>query len=246
MRRYDEYRYSFWEVMGVISCYLVIMIMVAYFFYRSFKVFLILLISLPFYLKIHKKKKIKETRARLAEEFAEVLSSVCANVKAGYATENAFVEAIGDITLFYGDKSLMVPELMQIKKGLSLNMTLESLLRDLGERSAVEDILVFAKVFETAKRNGGNVREVLDATASTVRDKIEVNKEIEVLVSQKKLELRIMEVIPFFIIGYIDLTSKGYFDVLYHNLSGNLLMSACLLLYVLAVWLGSKMVEINV
>lgn len=246
MRRYDEYRYGLWEIMGVISIYLLIMALVAYLFYRSIIFFLISLMGIPFFLKFHKKKKIEETREKLSEEFAEVLASVNANMGAGYAAENAFWEAHKDITLFYGEKSLMAPELVHIKKGLSLNMTLESLLYDLGERSGVEDIIVFAKVFETAKRNGGNIREVLERSSETVKEKLEVEKEIRVLISQKKLELKIMECIPFFMIGYIGLTSEGYFDVLYHSLKGVLFMSACLVIYAVALFLGSKIVRINV
>ncbi len=246
MRRYDEYRYGVWEIMGVISFYLLILALVAYLFYRSFLFFMISLISVPFYLKLHRKKRIRETKVKLSEEFAEVLTSVSANVAAGYAAENAFAEAVKDIVSFYGEKSLMAPELRNIKKGLSLNMTLESLLYDLGERSKVEDIIVFARVFETAKRNGGNIRKVFDETAGTVKEKLEVEKEIRVLISQKKLELSIMEAIPFFIIGYIDITSKGYFEVLYHNPKGVLIMSACLAVYAFAVFLGSKIVRIDV
>lgn len=246
MRRYDKYRYSFGEIMGVISIYLAILILIAYFFYRSSRFFFIGLAGIPIYLKFHRNKRIKKTKKKLAEEFAEVLSSVNANVKAGYATENAFLEAHKDMLLFYGEKSLMAAEIAYLKKGLSLNMTLESLLADLGERSGVEDIVIFAKVFETAKRNGGNVQLVLEKTSETVRAKFDVEKEIEVLISEKRMELLIMECIPFFIIGYIEITSKGYFTVLYHNLRGVLLMSACLAAYIAAIFIGSKMVNINV
>lgn len=246
MRRYDEYRYNLWEIMGVILLYLVILALVAYFFFKSLVFFFISLISIPIYIKLHKQEMIRRTKTRLAEEFAEVLNSVNANVKAGYATENAFVEAAKDIKLFFGEKSLMAAELMQIKKGLSLNQTLESQLLNLGKRSGVEDIIVFAKVFETAKRNGGNIREVLEKTSETVRAKIEVEKQINVLISQKKMELRIMECIPFFIIAYIDITSRGYFNVLYHNLKGVIMMTVCLIIYAFASYLGSRMVNIDV
>ncbi len=156
------------------------------------------------------------------------------------------MEAGKDIELFYGEKSLMAEEIRYIKNALAVNRTLESLLLNLGERSGVEDIVIFSKVFETAKRNGGNLPEVIEKTADTVRAKFETEKEIQVLISQKRLELKIMEIVPFFIIAYIGITSKGYFSVLYHNLKGVIFMSVCLTIYGLSVYLGSKMVEIDV
>lgn len=246
MRRYDEYRYSFWEVTGVLSIYLLILASVAFFFYNSLIFFFISLLTVPFYLKYQKRRLLLKQKEKLTEEFAEVLYSVNANVKAGFALENAFLEARKDILLFYGETSIMAQELTHLKKCLSINKTLESVLIDLGDRSGVEDIRIFAKVFETAKRNGGNIRQVLETTADTVKAKSEVEREIQVLITQKKLELRIMEVVPFFIIAYIGLTSKGYFDVLYHNLKGIIFMTACLLLYGFSIYLGSKLVKINV
>lgn len=246
MRNYREYKYSAIELLIVFATYLGILSLTAYFFYRSVYFFLIGLIGIPVYIKIDKKQKKEKIRKKLTEEFAEVLNSVRANVKAGYALENAFSEAYEDMISFFGEKSLMAEELQYIKKGLGLNRTLESMLLDLGERSGVEDIVIFSRVFETAKRNGGNIREVLEKTSETVIAKTEVEKEIEVMISQKKLELSIMECIPFFIIAYIGITSNGYFSILYHNLRGILLMSSCLLVYALAAYIGSKMVNINV
>lgn len=246
MKNYNNYEYSFWEIMGVISIYLIILALIAFFFYRSILFFLISLISIPFYLRYHKKTMIQKQKTRLAEEFSEALYSVNANVKAGYALENAFMEARKDMISFYGEKSLMAAEIVYFGKSFSVNRTLENVLADLGERSGVEDIQVFAKVFETAKRSGGNIKNVIETTADTIKAKSEVEKEIQVLIAEKKLDLRIMETVPFFIIAYIGITSRGYFDVLYHNIKGILFMTICLLLYGVSLVLGSKLVKIDV
>ena len=232
--------------MGVISVYLVILGAVSYFFYRSFIFFAVLLTGIPICLKLYKKKLIRQTKQRLKEEFADCLDSVCANVKAGYSAENAFLESLKDLKLFYGEKSLMAAEIKAMEQGLKLNRTLESRLSDLGERSGVDDILVFSKVFETAKRNGGNLKEVLEATSETIRANLETEKQIRVTIAQKRLELIIMEVIPFFIMGYIELTTRGYFNVLYHNVRGVLFMTVCLIVYGTSAYIGTGLMRIDV
>jgi len=55
-----------------------------------------------------------------------------------------------------------------------------------------------------------------------------------------------MNVVPFFIIFYISLTSKGFFDVLYHNPVGILIMTICMAVYLAAFLLSEKIVEIEV
>ena len=64
--------------------------------------------------------------------------------------------------------------------------------------------------------------------------------------SEKKLEQQIMKYIPFFIIFYISLTTKGYFESLYHNLLGWIVMTVALLIYMAACKLSDRILQIDV
>ena len=55
-----------------------------------------------------------------------------------------------------------------------------------------------------------------------------------------------MNVVPFFIIFYVELTSKGFFDILYHNLFGNLVMTVTLGIYLLSVYMAERMTDISI
>ena len=66
------------------------------------------------------------------------------------------------------------------------------------------------------------------------------------LISAKRMEARIMNLVPFFIIFYISLTSSGFFDPLYHNLFGIAFMTACAGLYITAYLMSERIVNINV
>ena len=83
-------------------------------------------------------------------------------------------------------------------------------------------------------------------TADVIGQKIELLAEIDVMLTGKKMEQRIMLLIPLFIMGYISLTSPGYFMPLYQNPMGILVMSACLLLYATAYLLSEKIMEIHI
>lgn len=219
---------------------------VSYFFYRSIWACLPLTPVFLFFLRKKKKELAKRRREELNMQFKDAVLSVSANQKAGYSVENAFREAYRDMAMLYGPDSHICRELYHIEKGLDNNIVLEKLLYDLGVRSHLPDILQFADVFLIAKRNGGNMTEILSDTADTIEQKIAVDKEIQVLLSSKKMEQRIMNVIPFFIIFYISLTSKGFFDVLYHNPIGIFIMTLCLLVYLAAYEISEKIVAIEV
>ena len=218
----------------------------AYFFYRS--VIAALLLSpliIPY--TVREKRELKKKHSReLGIQFRDAILSVSTNQKAGYSVENAFGEALNDMVLLYGRGSLIVKELSRIVKGLRNNITLEKLLNDLGERSENPDILEFAQVFAVAKRSGGNMTQMIADTVSVIGERLTVENEIDVLLSAKKLEARIMDIVPFFIILYVGLTSPGFFDGLYHNLTGIAVMSACLFVYLFAYLMSEKIVAVEV
>ena len=88
--------------------------------------------------------------------------------------------------------------------------------------------------------------DILSRTITLIQSRIEVETEIQVMLSAKKMEQHIMDLVPFFIIVYIQLSSPGFFDVLYHNMAGILFMSICLVLYLSAFVLSEKILAIKV
>ena len=243
---YDSYPFSGKEWLLYTAEGILLMGVISYFFYQSVWACLLLAPALPFFLKWKKKELAKKRRQELSIQFKDAVLSVSANQKAGYSVENAFREAYQDMAMLYGRESYICKELHYIAKGLENNMVLEKLLYGLGVRSHVPDILQFADVFLIAKRTGGNMTEILSETADSIEQKSVVDKEIQVILSSKKMEQKIMNVIPFFIIFYISITSRGFFDVLYHNLIGIVIMTFCLILYLAAFMISQKIVAIEV
>lgn len=243
---YKHYKFSVWEYFKYIFIASLVLSLFSVFFYRSLYATLAFQGFVPLFLIYENKLQNNLRKKKLADEFSETLYSVSTNMLAGYSIENAFKESYKDLIRFYGKKSLMAGEILRISEGLSVNQPIEDLIADLAERSGVDDIIIFSEVFKSAKRNGGNMKEVLHETAYTIREKMRIEGEIDVIVSEKQFELRIMEIIPFFILIYISITSPGYFGPLYHNFKGIVLMTICLVVYVFAIIAGKKIVNVAV
>ncbi len=237
---YKKYRFNKKEILSETGKYLLISGAFAFFFYRSLVVYAVAIFLTPLFLHIRKKHYISKRKEALINEFIEALKSIGANMRAGYSLENACVEAIKDMTLFFGEKCLMVEELKKIQKGMKVNITIEELLEDLGVRSGIKDIELFAGIVKTAKRNGGMLNEVFENTAARLSDKRSLKQELNVILSEKQYELKIMEMIPFLILFYVEMTNRGYFDVLYEGIKGRLFMTFSVLLYFTAVFLANK------
>ncbi len=218
----------------------------AYLFYRSFIAFILLMFAMPAYLKYRKSRALKKKKKELALQFKDAILAVSSALSAGYSVENAFIQSIGDLKNLYSAKAPIVVEFSNIAGRLGTNEPLEDILFDLALRSGSPDIKDFADVFVIAKRNGGDMVSIIRRTAYHISDKTEVARDIDTLISAKKMEQRIMNVIPFLIIFYVSVSSPGFLDALYNNLLGVLVMSACLAAYGFAIYLSEKIISIEV
>ena len=192
------------------------------------------------YFRRLKDNKTEKCRLELIQQFKECILSVATSLRAGYAVENAFLESRKDMQLLFGEESLIFQELELIRRGLVINITLEELLKDFGERSNSREIRQFSEVFSIAKRNGGNLSEIITSSCQVISQRIEARQELQNLLGGREMEQKIMKGMPFVILFYIGVTYPGYFDMLYHNWQGVAIMTVCLLIYLAAYVLSDR------
>lgn len=219
---------------------------IAYTFYRSMILFLLLgpLAAIAFPLLM--KTKLKDKRLwELKLQFKEAIWMLSGYLSAGLSVENAFATVLPELHRLYGERSMMAVEFGTIVRGVRLNKPIEPLLHDFAQRSGLPEIRSFAEVFAIAKRSGGSLKEIIERTGSIIRDETEVSVEIRNLTASRRYEQRIMNLLPFGIIIYINVTSGGFMTVMYESLRGRLIMTFCLGLIALSYYLSQKILDIR-
>lgn len=243
---YDKYKFKWREVLSFLMTVIGLFLLIGKLFFGTLWAGGLCIIFFPFLWKKKKKQLLEKRKKQLVKEFKDLILSFDASLKAGYSIENAFLEACRDLTYLYDASADILLECQSMKRQMENHVSLEILLNDLGERSQMADIRDFAKVFATAKKSGGDLNAIITNTADVISQKIELLAEIDVMLTGKKMEQRIMLLIPLFIMGYISLTSPGYFTPLYQNPMGILIMTGCLFLYATAYLLSEKIMEIHI
>ncbi len=238
-REWGRYKNGIWMLPASAA----VVVFLAFFFYRS-------LLAIPPLAGIgvlcFRNLSVKEKRRReqeLSAQFRECILAVATLLQAGYSAENAFVECRQDMVLLYGEEAMICRELGQLRRGLHINISLEELLTDMAKHSDCAEILQFAQIFALAKRNGGGMPEIIRDSAEVIGRRIELRQEMETLLSGKRMELTIMRLMPFGILLYIELGNPGYFQVLYHNWRGVLMMTGCLGMYLVSYMIGERIMN---
>lgn len=215
-------------------------------FYSQIWMMAVLLpLGIKYYNRLIKQVEDKGKR-RFERQFQDALQSLEAQLNVGYSMENAIKEVQRDLQIMYDKKTLIVREFTYMARQLNLNVTAEIAWKDFAARIALPEVDTFVTVFSLAKRSGGDSIMIIKNAVRQLGDKAEVKREIDTVIAAKKLEFRVMSMIPFGIIAYMRLTFPEFMSGLYGNLPGVIFMSICLAAYIAAWNLGCKIVEIEV
>lgn len=243
---YREYAFSWKERLRLLAEYTVLSGGFSYLFYRSWIVFAAVWIFYPVYRSRKKRQKIRKRQDKLCREFKDSIQCAASSMAAGYSIENAFREAYTEMRMQYGADGLMTEELRYMNSCLSLNIPLEQFLHDFANRSGLEDVRSFCEVFVFAKRSGGDFIQIIHLTAARISEKNELMEAIQTEISGKRMEQKLMNFMPLFILLYVDFSFGGYLDGMYHNVFGILVMTVCLAAYIGAYLLSEKIMSIQI
>ena len=243
---YEEYRLSVKEMVSYGGQGLLYAGILSFVFYRSVWVFLAFTpagIGYPFLIR----KDLNQRRLeQLRIQFKDAILALASCLNAGYSVENAFVASLNEMDRVYGKESMISEEIRLMIHKTKVNRTLEEAMIDFAVRSSLDDVKSFADVFLAAKESGGELMKIIARTAEIISEKIRIQEDILTATASKRLEQKIMSVIPILIVCYLDLTSPGFFDVLYTTMAGRGIMTGCLVVYLGSCWLAKHMLEIAV
>ncbi len=243
---YDIYILSMREWLFYSGQGILIAALFSYIFYRSLVVFLIF-IPFGIIVPLTKRKELKNRQLQqLNLEFKEGILLLSSFLSAGYSVENSVISASGELSVLYGEEGLITKEFRFIERQIHMNRSVEQAFLEFALRSGLDDVKNFAEVFSTAKRSGGELVSIISHTADVIRDKVQVRQEILTMTASKQFELKIMNLIPFFIVIYIDFTSPGFFQIMYTTGAGRILMTICMILYMIAYQTAKRIMEIEI
>jgi tight adherence protein B len=244
---YDSYNMTLKERVVCITTAGGVIFAAGYIFYRSIGLAMFLLPLSLLYPRIRIKEIIAERKAELNMQFREALYSVSSSLSAGKSIEMSLRDAEKELSIQYPDPdTYILSELRQINRRVEMNETIEEALNDFVMRSHLEDIKNFAEVFAICKRTGGNLVQVVKNTAEIISEKIDVRQEINVLLTEKKLEHKILNLMPVVIVLLLSTSAEEFMAPVFSEVLGRIAMTVSLLLFAAAYFISKKIMNIEV
>lgn len=192
--------------------------------------------------------RIKKKQATFNEQLRDALSSIVSSLKAGLSINSALIKCAEDLERLYSllkDKP-MLDEFNKIKSDLNMGMSVDDSLRNFMERMKMEDVDDFVNSVIIVRQKGGNLVEVMENVSKMITDKIQMRREIDTLTASKKLEAKIMSMVPIFIIVTLSIFSRSYMEPLYESFVGKVFIVIGFTFLILNYFIAKKIVDIEV
>lgn len=195
--------------------------------------------AIPIYQNMLQKKRTKELRL----QFRDLLESLSNSYTVGMTANRAFHAAYEDMKVEHGANSYITQEVALICNAHDTRgFEIKDCLKDFAERSGIDDIQSFAGVFDISSELGGDIGKVIRETRDIIGEKIEIEMEIQTIVTGQKSQLDILAVMPFLMV----LLTKSF------NTGGGesgltvVVKIIALIMFIIAYRLGLKIVNIKV
>lgn len=183
----------------------------------------------------------KQNRLRaFHEQLPETLSLMSGALRAGYSFLQAVRTAVDE-----GEKPASA-EFARVIAESNLGMPLDDALKNMAERMKDENFDWAVLAIKMQREVGGNLAEILDILAATIRERDYVKRQIKVLTSEGRLSAVILVGLPIAMAALIAIVNPGYFQLFYTSSIGLAMVGlAVVLLTMGTLWL-MKIVKIDV
>jgi len=96
----------------------------------------------------------------------------------------------------------------EVNLGLPFDQAMENMVR----RIRSDDFELMATAINIQHSVGGNLAEILDSIAYTIRERVRIKGEIRTLTAQQRLSGYVVGLLPFGLAGFIFLAAPSFFD----------------------------------
>jgi tight adherence protein B len=187
-------------------------------------------------LRSRSKKRTETFQAQLPD----VLNLLAGSMRAGWG----LLQAVGIVVKEMGAPA--GPELARVVTEARLGLPLEDALQRMAERVESEDFQWAVTAIGIQREVGGNLAEVLDLVAETIRERAGLRGQINSLTGEGKLSAGVLVALPFLEGFVLWMLNPGYFSRLISSPIGIMAGAGAIVLIVIGtIWL-QRIVSIEV
>lgn len=183
---------------------------------------------------------IDRRQRRFNDMLPDTISMIAGSLRAGYS----LLQAISLVS-----EESRPPISTEFKRALTearLGLPIEQALEKAARRVGSEDFYWTVLAINIQREVGGNLAEVLDIVAKTIREREALKRQIKSLTAEGRLSAYILIALPFFMTIVLFLMNPGYIMLLFSHLMGWIMVGVATVLMIIGIFWMRKIISIEV
>jgi len=183
---------------------------------------------------------IRRRTSRLHAQLADVLTILASSLRAGHS----FMQALDTVAKEIPDPG--AGEFGRVVAEIRLGRPVDEALNAMAERVGSYDFKWAVMAVNIQREVGGNLAEILDTVAETVRERDAIRRQVDVLTTEGRLSMYILTALPIAIGLYMAVVNREYISTLFTTTIGLVMFITAACLVVLGLFWMKRIVKIDV
>lgn len=189
--------------------------------------------------ELYLNRRIGRRLARVSADLPGALSMMSGALKSGHS----FLQAAETVARELGGP--LGEEFEKLVHEVRLNVSMEDALANLVDRVRLDDLDLVVTAVLIQRQVGGNLAQVIDQIAATIRERVRLKGEVRVLTSQGRLSGWIVGALPVALLFLISLVNPLYVQPLFTTALGRGLLAAAALMEALGALIIRRIVQVD-
>ncbi len=181
----------------------------------------------------------RRTRA-FNNQLGDTITLLSNALKAGYS----FAQALASVSR--NASPPISEEFARATREIALGIPVDDALNHMVQRNKSEDFDLLVTAVQIQRVVGGNLAEILDTIAFTIRERVRIQGEIRTLTAQARVSGIIITLLPFGLAGVLELISPSYFGPMLTETLGHIFLGVGIFSIAVGAAAIQKIVKIEV
>ncbi len=194
--------------------------------------------------KLYIKRRLKKRMIKFDEQLVEALSMIANALRSGFGLLQAMDMAADHL------KDPLAIEFRRTVNDINVGASFEDALGALNQRMASNDLDMVVTAVLIQRAVGGNLSEILDTVAHTMRERVRIKGELRTLTASQKMSGYVVGGLPIAIIGLLlvmgQMTGNVYIATLFTSNPGRVALLAAAMLEGMGIMIIRKILDIEV
>lgn len=182
----------------------------------------------------------RRRRRRFNIQLVDALIALSSSLRAGFSILQAFESVVRQ------GQNPIAQEFAMFLQQTRVGVRFEDALHNMEDRVGSDDLALMNQAIEIARQTGGNLTEVFDRIAQTIRDRMRIEQRIQSLTATGRLQAVVVGALPAALLLALTLLQPDMMAPMYSTRTGILMLATSGLLVAAGAALIRKIVAIDV